>query len=171
MELSAVVVTFPAAESIVATYRAELDTAARWGVPAHVTVLFPFVPPSLLTGSELESVAALARETPRFAVRFDRTAWFDDRVLWLAPYEDSAFRTLTTQMAALFPAYPPYEGRIDEPTPHLTIADNAPLANMRAAEREVSMALPFEADATHLTVLRGRREPDSWSVLASFPFG
>ena len=42
---SAVIVAVPAAEPAVRAHRQQFDRAAAWGVPAHVTVLYPFVPP------------------------------------------------------------------------------------------------------------------------------
>jgi hypothetical protein len=42
---SAVLVPVPEAERGVSGHRNRLDRAAVWGVPAHVTVLYPFVPP------------------------------------------------------------------------------------------------------------------------------
>jgi hypothetical protein len=42
---SAVTVLVPAVEPAVARHRRDLDASATWGVPAHVTVLFPFVAP------------------------------------------------------------------------------------------------------------------------------
>ena len=41
---SAVLVPVPEAERAVSRHRARLDGAAARGVPAHVTVLYPFVP-------------------------------------------------------------------------------------------------------------------------------
>jgi hypothetical protein len=43
---SALIVTVPAAEEAVGPHRAHFDKAAAWGVPAHVTILYPFMPPS-----------------------------------------------------------------------------------------------------------------------------
>jgi hypothetical protein len=43
---SALIVTIPEAEEAVAPHRAQFDEAAAFGIPAHVTVLFPFMPPS-----------------------------------------------------------------------------------------------------------------------------
>ena len=42
---SAVIVPVPEAEPAVGGLRAALDRAAVWGVPAHVTLLYPFVTP------------------------------------------------------------------------------------------------------------------------------
>jgi hypothetical protein len=48
---SALVVVVPEAEAAVNAHRRRLDPAAAWGVPAHVTVLYPFAPPHTLTES------------------------------------------------------------------------------------------------------------------------
>jgi hypothetical protein len=47
-----------AGEPAVSRHRARLDRAAAWGVPAHVTILYPFVTPSAAQGSNA-CVAAL----------------------------------------------------------------------------------------------------------------
>jgi hypothetical protein len=54
---SAVLVPIPAAERVVSTHRSRLDGAAALGVPAHVTVLFPFVPPSAITPGSWHTLA------------------------------------------------------------------------------------------------------------------
>jgi len=46
---SAVLVPVLEAERVVSPHRSRLDGAAALGVPAHVTVLFPFVPPPAIT--------------------------------------------------------------------------------------------------------------------------
>ena len=48
---SALLVPIPEAEPIVAELRLEHDAIAARGVPAHVTVLFPFVPRALIRPS------------------------------------------------------------------------------------------------------------------------
>ncbi len=42
---TAVIALVPEAESLVGRYRQRLDASAVWGVPAHVTVLLPFLAP------------------------------------------------------------------------------------------------------------------------------
>ena len=82
---SAVLVPVPEAERVVSRHRARLDGAAALGVPAHVTVLFPFVPPSAITATTLESLAAAVASVGAFDCEFAVTAWFGSDVLWLAP--------------------------------------------------------------------------------------
>src|SRR5712675_2883024 len=58
MAESALIVRVPAAEPHVSGLRARFDPAAALGVPAHVTVLYPFVPPDRITAAVLARVRA-----------------------------------------------------------------------------------------------------------------
>ena len=40
---AALVVIVPEAEPLVARFRAKYDPAAGWGVPAHITINYPFI--------------------------------------------------------------------------------------------------------------------------------
>jgi 2'-5' RNA ligase len=126
------------AEPAVAQLRRQLDPVARLGVPAHVTVLFPFIPASEIQGAVMVRLAALFRTVPAFTHNFVRTAWFGDEVLWLGSDAAQVFRSLTQLVWTAFPAYPPFEGQFDDVVPHLTIADHAPRGEMQAAERKLS---------------------------------
>ena len=55
---TALLLPVPAAESSVGQHRARLDQAARDGVPAHITVLYPFLPPA---GIDAALLAALGQ--------------------------------------------------------------------------------------------------------------
>jgi hypothetical protein len=59
---TAVLVPVPEAERVVSPPRSRLDGAAALGVPAHVTVLFPFVPPASITPGVVEALAVAAAE-------------------------------------------------------------------------------------------------------------
>lgn len=43
---SALIVRVPEAEPLVGTFRDRFDPVARLGVPAHITLLYPFEPPA-----------------------------------------------------------------------------------------------------------------------------
>jgi hypothetical protein len=45
---SALIVEVPAAEPVVARHRERLDSSAPLGIPAHVTVLYPFMRPDAI---------------------------------------------------------------------------------------------------------------------------
>ena len=82
---SALLVTVPAAEPAVARHRSRLDTSAAVGVPAHITVLYPFLPPELIGADTHATLARLFASVPGFRFTLDQTRWFPDPVLWLAP--------------------------------------------------------------------------------------
>jgi 2'-5' RNA ligase len=120
---SAVLVPVPEAEPVVGRFRARLDRAAGWGVPAHVTVLFPFVPPDEITGTVIEVVAAAVASVRTFGCEFARICWFGEDVVWLAPEPAGPFRALTSAVHAAFPRFPPFRGLFADVVPHLTIGE------------------------------------------------
>ena len=108
---SALLVTVPAAEPAVARHRSRLDTSAAVGVPAHITVLYPFLPPDLIDADTHATLARLFASVPGFRFTLDQTRWFPDPVLWLGPSDPAPFSALTGLVAAAFPSCPPYGGR------------------------------------------------------------
>lgn len=170
---AAVIVPVPAAEPLVAHHRAHLDRAASWGVPAHVTVVFPFVPPADLDDAVVARLAAAVAQVPAFDVTFERCDWFDDDVLWLAPDDaaDAAFRALTDAVVEAFPAHRPYDGAYDDVVPHLTVGEarmGSPAA-LRAAEAEIAPRLPLRTRIAEAVLITGRLEPDGWTLAARMP--
>lgn len=99
---SAVIVTISAAEEAVASHRARFDKAAGWGVPAHVTVLYPFMPPSDIDTDVIEAVAAAIASVPRFHATYGTTDWFGTNVLWLDPKPAAPFQGLIAAVADAF---------------------------------------------------------------------
>jgi 2'-5' RNA ligase len=169
--LTGLVVTVPEAEVAVGRLRARLDAHAALGVPAHVTVLFPFVPADDLDDGVLQRVRAVVDTVPRFAYRFDRTDWFGDDVLWLAPADPVPFRRLTGLLAAEFPDHPPFGGRFDAVVPHLTVGQGHPRPVLAAAERDVTPHLPITGRAGEVTVLVQAGPGGRWSRRATVPLG
>jgi len=93
----------PAAEPVVAEHRRRLDPAAAWGVPAHVTVLYPFVDPSAVDEHVLALVAEAVIPVHAFECAFARSRWFGQDVLWLDPDPAQPFRDLTAAVSTAFP--------------------------------------------------------------------
>jgi hypothetical protein len=169
---SAVIVPVGPAEAVVADHRRRLDRAASWGVPAHVTVLYPFVPPVIVDAEVIDRLAAVFASVAPFVCTFDRCGWFDEDVLWLATDRDPEFRDLTNAVVDRFPDYPPYGGEFDDLVPHLTVGDSrrGTLDDLRAAEADVRTRLPITARIEHALLIAGTDQPDSWHTLAELPF-
>ena len=115
---TALIVSVPAAEAVVGEHRRRLDVAASWGVPAHVTVLYPFVEPVRARDpGVITAVGAAVGTVTAFSCSFRRTAWFGDDALWLDPDPAQPFRDLTAAVWRAFPDHPPYGGAHDTVVP------------------------------------------------------
>jgi 2'-5' RNA ligase len=125
----------PEADARFGSMRRRYDPQASLGVPAHVTILFPFMPRALVDADVRRRLKLLfARHAP-FTCRLDRVDRFPVTA-YLAPADAAPFAELTRAVAATFPEYPPYGGEHAGVVPHLTIAHgDARAADL--AEREL----------------------------------
>lgn len=166
---SGLLVEVPQAEPAVRRFRERLDSSAGLGVPAHITVLYPFIPPAALDAGVLGQLKRLFAAVPRFAFRLDRTSWFGQEVVWLAPSDPGPFRMLTQRVAEAFPAYPPYSGEFEGLTPHLTIGDSHPVDDLRAAEESVRPLLPIVGEVAAVSLITQEIAGGQFSRAATFP--
>jgi 2'-5' RNA ligase len=173
MPESAILVPVPEAGPVVERLRARLDRSASRGVPAHVTVLYPFVPPQQITAAVIEMAAAAVKSVPGFGCRFAGTDWFGEDVLWLAPEPAGPFRALTAAVHAAFPQYPPFGGAFADVIPHLTVGDRPEggISALHAAQAQVLPMLPVRTHVSCAWLMTGTRAPASWQRLAAFPLG
>lgn len=160
---TAVVVLVPEAEPLVAPWRERYDPSAADGMPAHVTLLYPFID---TTGGEgLGTLAKIAAKAQAFDVTFAATARFGEQVLFLDPEPDGPLRALIATLAETF-GLQPYGGTIPlaEVKPHLTVVDGRPDV-MDEADAALRAALPIRTRVTAITLMElGRR----WHTRASF---
>lgn len=174
---TALLLPVPAAEPAVSRYRARLDEAAREGVPAHITVLYPFLPPTAVSEPLLASLGRLFAGTGAFEFTLDRICWFGDEVVWLGPSDPAPFTALTSLAFAAFPSCPPYSGQFSEVIPHLTVGHVGGQQALRAAAESIRPCLPIRATATEVALMTGPRPgtpdtpPDQWRTIAAFPLG
>lgn len=174
-ETTALLVPLPGAGRVIDDLR-RLDPASGFGVPAHVTILFPFAPVEQISEPMRSRLRGLFARRPRFDVAFPEARWFGDAVLWLAPADPAPFIALTRDVMAAFPDWLPYEGAFDEVIPHLTVGDATAetggadsLARLRAAEAAVLGRLPIQDRAARVLLMAGRREEASWRTLDEYP--
>jgi hypothetical protein len=115
-----VIVAVPETEDVVGPHRAALDRAASGGVPAHVTVLYPFVPPSKIDDQVIRILADALQTVPAFRAAFPRVAWFGHEVVWLALDPVQPFRDLTSVVSAQLPGLPAVRRNAyrADPAPH-----------------------------------------------------
>ena len=147
MSDTAVLVRVPEAEPVVREWRLQHTYDAPRGIPAHVTLLFPWVPLDELDDGAEARLAELLGQTEPFDATFARTARFPG-VLYVEPEPSERFSALTKAIASAWPEHPPYDGEHETVIPHLTVAesvDDELLERIRAA---VEPQLPFKTRVT-----------------------
>ena len=172
MNESALVVEVEAAERLVGHWRRRYDPSARLGMPAHITVLFPFRSAGALGSIEMNMLAQIAAQVER--CRFQLTALEQfPGVLWLRPEPDNWCRELTSALTGLFPDCVPYGGRFRDNIPHVTVGQFATEADLQRVQQglqgELGGSLPLDCMATALSLFVSD-SGGSWSVAARFPF-
>ena len=167
-DTSALYVEVPAAEPVVADHRMTYDPAAAAGIPAHVTVLYPFLGPDEIDAEVDHRLRAICGGIAPIAVRFERVGRFPD-VAWLAPEPVAPFRALTDAVAEAWPDHPPYGGAFEEVVHHLTIADGAPEEVLESIARDVAPSLPLVQRIDSVTL--AMRRSGTWSVFERYPLG
>jgi len=120
MATSALIVKVPEAEQVVHPLRARFDATSHFGVPAHITILFPFMDPSSVTLEVLQRLQRALNSTPAFSYSLTSIGHFE-ATTYLAPSLPEPFISLTTAVTKEFPDFPPYEGQYAEVIPHLTV--------------------------------------------------
>lgn len=166
---SALVVLIPEAEPLVQDFRKLYDPSAAWGVPAHVTILYPFIPPQDITPEVFVSLKEIFSSYPTFSVKFAQTMDFPD-TLFLAPEPADPFIEMTKAVVRVFPEYPPYSGGFSEIVPHLTIAQMGETEKMVRIRSDFLIAskgkLPFTARVDSVTLIDDLDGP--WQIRQRF---
>jgi hypothetical protein len=135
-------------------FRDRYDPSAAQGVPAHITLLYPFKPPAEIDGATLDTLRKCFEGTSPIRFSLVEPRRFPG-VLYLAPAPDDPFRQLTLTLWRRFPETPPYGGKHSTVIPHLSIAcieDSAQLDRI-AIEFRQAACLPIVAVATEAVLL------------------
>jgi len=155
MSTSAFVVEVPAAESTVAELRSRFDATAALGVPAHVTVLFPFMSPDEITCDVLHQAQGALTVVRAFQFSLTKIGRFAITT-YLAPDPPEPFVALTTALIERFPMFRPYGGAHSSVVPHLTVAHgNAEIADAAAGalEHRLGALAPIRTCCSSVTLL------------------
>jgi 2'-5' RNA ligase len=169
---SALVILVPAAEELVARFRATHDPAAAAGVPAHITTLFPFRTPAQIDVTTIERLQACFCVYAPFDFELVGVKSFPGSI-YLAPKPDDLMKTLTLAVWKAFPEHPPYEGKHSDIIPHLTVAQEAEEQVLRRIGSELGVVaerfLPLPARATEVALMDNSSGP--WRVVTTFTLG
>ena len=138
MPITAFVVQVPSAEGLVSELRHRFDPTVKLGVPAHISILVPFMDPGQVTPAVLAKAQAALMETSSFEFTLRRVGRFPTTA-YLAPEPSEPFVAMTAALVRAFPEFPPYGGEHAVVIPHLTVAhgdaENASVAELQLEER------------------------------------
>ena len=170
MPETALICRVPEAERYIARYRERYDPSARRNVPAHVTVLYPFIAPDGIDDGVLARLREIAASMPCFDYRLSRTRRFP-AALYLDPEPGDSYAALMDAVFRAFPDYPPFEGKFDTVVPHVTVAlGDEPL--LCELEVELRIALPgagIPARCHELVLIEN--SGGRWEQMHVFPLG
>jgi 2'-5' RNA ligase len=149
--------------------RERMDPSAADGVPAHVTLIYPFMPPSELNDDVRRRIEDIVASEPSFPFVLSSLGRWPN-VVYLAPSPDDPFRRLTNLLANEFPDYPPYEGVHADVVPHVTVAADVTDDYFAAAEHALPALLPIR-DVAREAWLIGHTPEQPWHTLWRLPLG
>ncbi|SDJ99377.1 2'-5' RNA ligase superfamily protein [Actinopolyspora mzabensis] len=160
------VVPVPAADEALAPLVERYPQAVRDGVPAHLSVLYPFLAAEELDTGVVTTLRTLFDRQPPLRVVLERCRR-QGGFVYLAPEPVDALRELTDGVRRYWPHLVPYEGRYDM-EPHVTVAMGAEEETAVALRREAAESVPLtvELGEAWLVVLRQR-----WQLHERFVFG
>jgi 2'-5' RNA ligase len=170
---STLVILVPAAEELVRSFRDRYDPAAKAGMPAHITLLYPFKPPDEIDGVVLDTLRQSFLRFPPFRFSLATINQFPGETLFLVPEPEDPFRELTLGIWGCYPETPPYRGRYSTVVPHLTVADRVGEQRLAEVAREFAEAsrgyLPIQTEAAEVALMDPRS--GRWEINTTFKLG
>lgn len=144
---TAVVIPVPGLDPVLDAVAARWPEAVRSGIPAHLTLLYPFVPSGTgLTDRAVERCRELCAGAGPLRVTFER-AVVGPAIVSTAPVPADRAVALARSFITEWPEFPPYGGRFGpDPHPHVTLALGADPARNAEVAALVDGALPVRAE-------------------------
>jgi hypothetical protein len=169
-------VPVPAADALVRTAQARFQPNSPAAhlltdlTAAHVTVLWPFLPPDRIDHQVLGELRAICAIYPRHAFMLERVAVFPGGGVYLPTEPSNVFVELTRAVWKRWPEYPPYRGMYAEIIPHVTVAViKTDSEVIQQAIRFAESFLPIRAEADELQVILVHE--NTWTLLHRMPLG
>lgn len=165
------IIPVPAFEAFIQEHRAQNAAVSPEGVPAHLTLLYPFLPPMRCQEAHAEVEGFFAEVEP-FDFELTEIGWFEDRVVFLAPSDPTPFVELTERLIDRWTQCIPYGGRhAGKHVPHLTLGIEGTPEEMASLAEAAEKMLPARCTAEQAWLMIGTPHPAEWEVKRRFTFG
>jgi hypothetical protein len=163
---SAIIVPIPEVEPVVGPLRLQYDGSARLGVPAHLTLLYPFLPAQAVV-AEISTLRSACASIEAFPFSFTEVRRFPETA-YLHPDKSETFAQITRILVGIWPDCKPYNGAFAEITPHLTVADRVNHETLSAVGDSLRPHLPIRCVAREAWLLTSDNA-GMWSRKDRFP--
>lgn len=182
---TALLLPVPAADPLLMKIADRYPMTVRPGLPAHLTVLYPFVPAENLDAATIRACAEIAERTAPIDVRFTRCR-VRGEMAYLGPEPVAPVDALLRAVRARWPDLTPYDGRFPDAPAHVTLALDGRLSDhaeregahgpasgervserVRAIVRLVDPLLPIGTTLDELMLVASGE--DSWAVRGRWP--
>jgi 2'-5' RNA ligase len=157
----------PDVDPLVDQWRRRYDPSRARGMPAHVTILYPWLRYETITSNDRSALAELCVRRPPFDITFSRFGRFP-HTLWLEPQPAEPILQLVGELAERWPDHPPYSGEIPVVVMHLTLADGHDAGALHAVVADIEPHLPVRVTVPALALMRVRS--GRWVVDSEYPF-
>ncbi len=150
-EATNLVALVPEADDALAASNRLLPHDKRLTAPAHITLVYPFLPSGAVDAAKAEMESFFAGLSP-VSFRLN-LGWFGREVLLLIPDPAEPLIHLTQSILDQWPEYPYYGGLYDQVEPHLSLGfGTAELLEPIAAAMEAYVPIPVTIAAVTLLV-------------------
>jgi 2'-5' RNA ligase len=165
---SAIILPIAEVEPIIGALRLQYDRAAKRGVPAHITLLYPFCSPQAAAG-EIETLKHVCASIEAFSFSFTEVRRFP-ATAYLHPDKSERFAQIARILVNEWPDYKPHNDGFPDIIPHLTVADHVDRDTFIAVENSLRRHLPIQCVAREVWLLTSDHL-GMWSKTAFFPLG
>ncbi|WP_169747994.1 2'-5' RNA ligase family protein [Pseudonocardia acaciae] len=165
---TALLLPVPAADPLLSRVAEGHPATVRAGLPAHLTVLYPFVPAAQLGPATLNACARIAERAVPIAVRFTACR-VRGNLVYIAPEPVEPVDALVGAVRQRWPELVPYGGRFPDAPAHVTLALDAPPADHADILRRVDPLLPVADTLDELVLVVSG--PDGWVARSRWPLG
>jgi 2'-5' RNA ligase len=167
---SVVLVPVLGAGDLVRGLRMEHDPSAAAGIPPHLTLMFPFIPPTDLSVLKIDALEKLINLAEPFDFTLTRVSEFEQGVVYLEPAPAAPFVSLTREIGRQF-GLQPFGGEFgDEPVAHLTVAQYAAPSMRKQIADTLRPVLPIALRAVEAWLMTGSNLR-GWELLRQMRLG
>ncbi len=140
---------------------------ARRGVPAHVTLLYPFVEPDALTPDVHQMIASIAAANSSFSFALSGPKRWPDTI-YAAVDPNEPFLALHRQLTSAFPGYPIYGRPGFQLVPHVTLAEGECVSDGAIWADPSWSALPIQRSVAAVEVI-AEGDGGRWRTVWTLP--